>query len=175
MPVGSTCFFFPSRTVSLGCLTSSMTWGGCGAVWSRYVVLPRGVDDDVSAVRALPGRTSTAILGAGSDPRSTGHRGARIRLDEPLPMRFGIWLGRAVQGDLGVSYRTGEVVTVTLRDRIPTSLELLALTQLTVVGIAGVSPHSSRPAAKAVVSTACSRRCRSSPSPCRSSRSASSC
>jgi peptide/nickel transport system permease protein len=87
----------------------------------------------------LPGSTATAILGPGATPETIAVVERDLRLDEPLPVRFGIWLERAVQGDLGVSYRTGEVVTVALRDRVPMSLELLALTQLVAVAVAGTA------------------------------------
>ena len=117
-----------------------MTWGW---LWRRLVSLAVVLLAVSMATyllfELLPGRTSTAILGPGATPEALATVERDLRLDEPLPMRFGIWLGRAVQGDLGVSYRTGEVVTVTLRDRIPTSLELLVLTQLTAVGVAGIA------------------------------------
>jgi peptide/nickel transport system permease protein len=90
-------------------------------------------------LEALPGSTAAAILGPGATPETIAVVEQDLNLDEPLPQRYVTWLGRAVQGDLGVSYRTGEVVTVTLRDRIPTSLELLFLTQALSVGVAVVA------------------------------------
>jgi peptide/nickel transport system permease protein len=41
-----------------------------------------------------------------------------------------------VRGDLGVSYQTGEPVAVTLRQRVPVSLELVALAQLFALVVA---------------------------------------
>jgi peptide/nickel transport system permease protein len=85
---------------------------------------------------ALPGNTATAILGPGATPDSIHQVEKDLELDRPLPVRYGVWLGRAVHGDLGVSYQTGEVVTVAIRSRLSTSLELLLLSQLLAIGIA---------------------------------------
>lgn len=43
----------------------------------------------------------------------------RAGLDQPLPVQYVRWLGNAVQGDLGVSFRTGQPVTRSLLDRLP--------------------------------------------------------
>lgn len=117
-----------------------MTWGW---LWRRLVSLGIVLFIVALATYVLldlsPGSTASAILGPGATPEAVAIVEHDLELDRPLPLRFGIWLGRAVQGDLGVSYRTGEVVTVVLRERLPTSLELLVLTQVLAVTIAGVS------------------------------------
>jgi peptide/nickel transport system permease protein len=85
---------------------------------------------------ALPGSTAASILGQGATPETIAIVEADLKLNDPLPVRYGTWLGRAVRGDLGVSYQTGEVVAASLRDRLPTSLELVLLTQLAAVAMA---------------------------------------
>ena len=50
-----------------------------------------------------------------------------LGLDEPAPLRYLRWLGGAVQGDLGRSYRTGEPVLLSLADRFPRTAELALL------------------------------------------------
>jgi peptide/nickel transport system permease protein len=52
-----------------------------------------------------------------------------LGLDEPAPLRYVRWLGDALRGDLGVSYRTGEPVLGSLMDRFPRTavLALLAI------------------------------------------------
>jgi peptide/nickel transport system permease protein len=87
-------------------------------------------------VDLLPGDPATAVLGQGATPETIEIVRQDLSLDDPLPVRYGVWLGRAVQGDLGVSYRTGEVITVALRQRLGTSVELLVLTQLTAILLA---------------------------------------
>lgn len=84
----------------------------------------------------LPGDPAASVLGQGATPETLEIVRQDLSLDDPLPVRYGVWLGRALQGDLGVSYRTGEVITVALRQRIGTSLELLVLTQALAVLLA---------------------------------------
>ena len=62
---------------------------------------------------------------------------ADLRLDDPLPVRFGNWLAGVRHGDLGASYRTGRPVVQDLRDRLGPTL-LLAATSLTLAVAAGV-------------------------------------
>ncbi|WP_226356151.1 MULTISPECIES: ABC transporter permease [unclassified Pseudonocardia] len=49
---------------------------------------------------------------------------AELRLDDPLPVRFGRWAGDAVRGDLGVSWRTGRPVAAEFAQRLPATLRL---------------------------------------------------
>src|SRR5918999_377360 len=42
-----------------------------------------------------------------------------LGLDDPLPLRYGRWLLRALRGDLGKSYRSGEAVTAGIGPRSP--------------------------------------------------------
>lgn len=85
---------------------------------------------------ALPGSTAVTLLGDGATPEKIAVVEHDLGLDQPFVERFGMWLGRAGRGDLGVSYQTGEIVSVSLRQRVPTSLELLMLTQIAAIGIA---------------------------------------
>jgi peptide/nickel transport system permease protein len=54
-----------------------------------------------------------------------------LGLDNPFPVRYAHWLGNAVTGDLGTSYRTGEPVLGALLDRFPNTL------QIAVFGLGG--------------------------------------
>ena len=47
-----------------------------------------------------------------------------LGLDQPPPVRYVRWLGDALRGDLGRSYRTGEPVLQSLIDRFPRTAEL---------------------------------------------------
>lgn len=47
-----------------------------------------------------------------------------LGLDRPFLERYAMWLGRAVRGDLGRSFRTGQPVSQELLDRLPATLEL---------------------------------------------------
>lgn len=50
--------------------------------------------------------------------------GERWGLDRPLVVQYGIWLGRAIQGDFGESLRELRPVTDVIRERIPATLQL---------------------------------------------------
>ena len=62
---------------------------------------------------------------------------AELGLDAPLPVRYISWAGRAVRGDLGDSYRTGNSIGAELVRRLPATLFLAAssLGMAIVVGI----------------------------------------
>jgi peptide/nickel transport system permease protein len=47
-----------------------------------------------------------------------------LRLDDPLPLRYGRWLLGTLRGDLGKSYRSGEPIMVELAQRLPATLTL---------------------------------------------------
>ena len=48
-------------------------------------------------------------------------------LNDPMVVRYGRWLGDAVQGDLGRSLVTGQPVTDEITHRLPITLELMAV------------------------------------------------
>jgi peptide/nickel transport system permease protein len=59
-----------------------------------------------------------------------------LGLDEPFLVRYGRWLGRALTGDLGTSYRTGESVLGTLLGRFPATFQVAALGMVGAVVVA---------------------------------------
>jgi peptide/nickel transport system permease protein len=62
---------------------------------------------------------------------------AALGLDRPIPVRYVLWLGQAVQGNFGYSYATGQPVLTRIGVRIGPTLELMgvALSISTVVGV----------------------------------------
>lgn len=60
-----------------------------------------------------------------------------LKLNDPLPLRYGRWLVQAVMGDLGDSYRTGRPVALELARRLPVTLLLTgaSLTLAVCVGL----------------------------------------
>lgn len=60
-----------------------------------------------------------------------------LGLDDPLPIRYIRWVSSAVQGDLGVSYRSGNSIAIELFRRLPATL-LLASTALALAVAAGI-------------------------------------
>jgi len=61
----------------------------------------------------------------------------RMGLDRPLPAQYFRWLGHAMQGDLGRSYRSGQPVVDHLRETIPATF-LLGAVGLSIAWVVGV-------------------------------------
>lgn len=83
-------------------------------------------------IHAIPGDPTLILIG--TDQRITDEQRAIIRkqygLDEPLPVQYGKWIGRVVQGDLGTSVRTRRALTYELQLRLPVTIELTLLAGL---------------------------------------------
>lgn len=59
-----------------------------------------------------------------------------LGLDDPFVVRYVRWLGDAVTGDLGESYRTGEPVLGALLSRFPATLQIALLGVLGAIAVA---------------------------------------
>jgi peptide/nickel transport system permease protein len=49
----------------------------------------------------------------------------KMGLNDPLPVRYGKWLGTTLSGDLGTSYVTHQPVTEMIRERLPHTIRLM--------------------------------------------------
>ncbi len=87
-------------------------------------------------VNILPGDVTIVILGTLATPQDIAGLRADLGLDRPMLVRYFDWLGSALSGDLGRSYRNGEPVAQAIADRLPVSLELMVLAQIVALGIA---------------------------------------
>lgn len=58
-----------------------------------------------------------------------------LGLDQPVIVRYGIWLGQAVRGNLGFSYRSGEPVIERIGRRLPATLQLTVTALLIAIGL----------------------------------------
>jgi peptide/nickel transport system permease protein len=74
--------------------------------------------------RALPGDPAAYFAGQMADEASIAETRAKLGLDQPLPVQFGLYLRDLAQGDLGQSLGTGRPVLTDLAERLPASLEL---------------------------------------------------
>lgn len=81
----------------------------------------------------LPGDLAMTILGDQATPEKIAALQKQMGLDLPIWERYLVWLGSALQGDLGRSFRTGETVVAAVIDRLPVSLELMVLAE--VIGL----------------------------------------
>ncbi|MFA9443911.1 ABC transporter permease [Egicoccus sp. AB-alg6-2] len=72
----------------------------------------------------VPGDPVLAALGTRYDPALYEALVQRAGLDQPVLVQYFDWAGRALRGDLGVSFRTGEPVTTRLGARLPATATL---------------------------------------------------
>ncbi|MEV4656940.1 ABC transporter permease [Micromonospora sp. NPDC049301] len=92
-------------------------------------------------VRALPGDPALALAGEDRSPEALEAIRRHYGLDQPLPLQFAQYVERMVQGDFGVSIRTGTPVSSMLTTALPVTAELsiLAILIATALGVgAGV-------------------------------------
>jgi peptide/nickel transport system permease protein len=80
-----------------------------------------------ASVRFIPGDPAIALAGELATPAYIAQVRESMGLDEPLLVQYGIYLQRAVQGDLGQSVRSRAPVTVEVLDRAPRTLQLAAI------------------------------------------------
>jgi peptide/nickel transport system permease protein len=64
------------------------------------------------------------ILGETASPSQVSAKNHELGLDEPLVVRYGHWISRAVHGDLGQSWFTGDSVNQSLVNTLPVTLSI---------------------------------------------------
>lgn len=76
------------------------------------------------ALEILPGDVATRILGRDATPEALAVLRERLNLDQPAVVRYLMWLGGLLQGDLGQSLVSGRRVVDILGPRIANTLYL---------------------------------------------------
>lgn len=87
-------------------------------------------------VQLVPGDPIRSSLGTRFDPETYAALRERAGFDRPLPVQYLTYVGGALTGDLGVSFRTGQPVTTALMERLPATLSLAATALLVALLIA---------------------------------------
>lgn len=85
-----------------------------------------------------PGDPVTAMIGERADPETIARLRAELRLDDPLPVRFGHYVGGVVRGDLGRSYITNRPILQDVVERFPKTLQLAGAAML-LAAVLGVT------------------------------------
>lgn len=91
-------------------------------------VLATNVRDPLAEARALPDGQRESMIATLTE---------RMHLDEPILVRYFLWLGDALTGDLGVN-RQGQDVNALLGDAFPATFQLLAASTVLAI-VVGVS------------------------------------
>ena len=89
-----------------------------------------------SLIHLVPGDPAQAMMGDGASPQDVAELRAKLGLDQPLLAQYVSFLRHAVTGDLGVSFRTGQPVTMMIVERIPATAELAVAAMLVAVMLA---------------------------------------
>ena len=90
-----------------------------------------------SILQMVPGDPAVNLAGSDASDADVAIIRHRLGLDKPVPEQYLIWMGHALTGDLGDSFRSSRPVTELLRDALAPTLELtlVAFTIEVVVGI----------------------------------------
>ena len=85
-----------------------------------------------------PGDPVQSMIGERADSATISRLRAELKLDEPLYVRFGHYIGNVVQGDLGRSYITNRPITRDIIERFPKTMQLAGAAML-FAAFAGIS------------------------------------
>jgi len=83
----------------------------------------------------LPGDPALAMAGEERDPAVIAFLREKYHLDEPLPVRYGLWINGVLHGDLGESIRIKRPVLDLVKEKLPVTGELALLALLVALGI----------------------------------------
>ncbi len=77
-----------------------------------------------SLQKLLPGDPLLVLAGEERDPQVLEFLREKYRMNDPIPVQYLAWAGRALTGDLGISLRTQQPVTVLIAQKLPVTLQL---------------------------------------------------
>ena len=87
-------------------------------------------------IRLIPGDPAQLLLGYLADPARLLALRTRLGLDQSWLTQFGLWIGHALQGDLGVSITTGEPVLQLVLSRFLVSAQIVLVAVVLAVLVA---------------------------------------
>jgi peptide/nickel transport system permease protein len=77
--------------------------------------------------RMLPGDPALILAGEERDPQVIAYLREVYRLDDPVVVQYGAWLGQVVRGNLGRSMRTRQPVLELIAEKLPVTIQLALL------------------------------------------------
>jgi peptide/nickel transport system permease protein len=75
--------------------------------------------------RVVPGDVANIALGARASQEAKDQLRQQLFLDKPLPIQYISWLGNALQGDLGISFKSKRPVVEDIKQFFPATFELI--------------------------------------------------
>lgn len=89
-----------------------------------------------SLIHLVPGDPAQAMLGDGASAQDIAELRKSLGLDAPLFDQYVTFLSRAITGDLGRSFRTGQPVTTMIVERVPATAELAIAAMVVAIVLA---------------------------------------
>jgi ABC-type dipeptide/oligopeptide/nickel transport system permease component len=89
-------------------------------------------------LEVAPGDPVQEMVGERADSVTIAQLRAELHLDDPLPVRFGHYVGGVLQGDLGRSYITRRPIAQDLMERFPKTAQL-ALAAMSFAALTGMA------------------------------------
>lgn len=88
-----------------------------------------------SLIHLAPGDPARTMAGEHASQRTINAIREKYGLDKPLYIQYGIWLNRALHGDMGRSIVSNEYVTKEILDRFPNTFELTFFAMILAIAI----------------------------------------
>jgi len=88
-----------------------------------------------SLIHLAPGDPARTMAGEHASQRTINAIKEKYGLDKPLYIQYGIWLNRALHGDMGRSIASNEYVTKEILDRFPNTFELTFFAMILAIAI----------------------------------------
>lgn len=88
-----------------------------------------------SLIHLAPGDPARTMAGEHASQRTINAIKEKYGLDKPLYIQYGIWLNRALHGDMGRSIVSNEYVTKEIFDRFPNTFELTFFAMILAIAI----------------------------------------
>ncbi|MEJ5360045.1 MAG: ABC transporter permease [Desulfobacterales bacterium] len=89
-------------------------------------------------LRLIPGDPARLLLGEFASAEDLARLRAQMGLERPLPVQYGLYLGRLLQGDLGRSLRNGAPVAAEIGQRLTATIEL-AVAAMAIAAFLGIA------------------------------------
>ena len=80
--------------------------------------------------KLLPGDPLLVLAGEERDPAVLELLREKYRLNDPVWMQYMAWIGNALQGDLGISFRTNQPVTELILQKLPVTIQLAIMSMI---------------------------------------------
>jgi peptide/nickel transport system permease protein len=87
-------------------------------------------------IAMIPGDPALVFIGGEAGQEAVDALRRQMGLDRPLAVRYALWLGRVLQGDLGKSVRNGQPVLDVLLQKLPVTVELAVIAVVVAWAIA---------------------------------------